>query len=125
MTDGRALESALDALHGFAADALVTELRQHMQQLSLNPQRVRDHQQAILDYEVALSAWEDAKGKPEDKPKEPKALVLYQVPPQFLDKVLKFLAQNGINAPATAPKVDALAKELNDLDLDDIARPHH
>lgn len=121
---GRALEAVLDQLHGLAAEALITELQHHAEQLSLNPQRVNDHAQAVVFYEAALAAWEDAEGKPEDKPKEPKPLMLYQVPPQFLDKVLKFLAQNGVNAPATAPKVDALARELGDLDLDFETRAH-
>lgn len=49
----------------------------------------------------------------------------YQIPPQFLDKVLKFLAQNGVNAPRAAPKVDALALTLAELDLDDEARAAH
>ncbi|MBK1968425.1 hypothetical protein JIX59_03640 [Brevundimonas diminuta] len=39
------------------------------------------------------------------------------IPPQLLDKVLKFLAQNGINAPASSPKVDALASKLAAMDL--------
>jgi len=69
---GRALEAALDAMHGLVAD------------------------------------------------EEP-----YQIPPQFLDKVLKFLAQNGINAPKASPKVDALAQTLHDLDLDAEARAPH
>lgn len=43
--------------------------------------------------------------------------------PQLLDKVLKFLAQNGVNAPRAAPRVDALAAQLADLDLDETARP--
>lgn len=38
--------------------------------------------------------------------------------PQLIDKVLKFLAQNGVNAPASSPKVDALAQELANIDLD-------
>ena len=86
MTGGRALESVLDALHGMAAEALITELQMHMDALALAT------------------------------PAEP-----YEVPPQFLDKVLKFLAQNGINAAKAAPKVDALASKLADLDLDDEA----
>jgi len=45
--------------------------------------------------------------------------------PQLLDKVMKFLAQNGVDAPASAPRVDALAKELNDLDLDGLALGAH
>ncbi|MFN3573618.1 MAG: hypothetical protein ACK4TR_08835 [Phenylobacterium sp.] len=43
------------------------------------------------------------------------------VNPQLIDKVLKFLAQNGVNAPASAPKVDALAAKLADLNLDELA----
>lgn len=45
--------------------------------------------------------------------------------PQLLDKVMKFLAQNGINAPASSPKVDKLAQELMDIDLDAIALERH
>ena len=48
--------------------------------------------------------------------------------PQLLDKVMKFLAQNGVDAPATAERVDHLASTLQglDLDLDAVAtgRPH-
>ena len=84
VSSGRALEAALDAMHGVLADALTTELRMHLR---------------------LLEASKDSK--------EP-----YMIPPQFLDKVLKFLAQNGINAPAAAPKVDALAMKLDELDLD-------
>lgn len=89
---GRALEAVLDQLHGLVAEALVTELRQHME---------------LLEAPVPDG------GEP------------YAIPPQFLDKVLKFLAQNGVTAPATTPRVDALAQRLADLDLDDVARPQH
>lgn len=81
MSTGRALESALDALHGLVADALTDELRRAM--------------------EAAETEGE-------------------AISPQLLDKVLKFLAQNGVNAPAAAPKVDRLAQELEDLDLDNV-----
>ncbi|MFN3582770.1 hypothetical protein [Phenylobacterium sp.] len=47
------------------------------------------------------------------------------VNPQLLDKVLKFLAQNGVNAPASSPKVDRLAAQLADLDLDEVALSRH
>lgn len=91
MSAGRALEAALDAMHGLVADALTTELRAHLRM---------------------LDATKDSN--------EP-----YSIPPQFLDKVLKFLAQNGVNAPASTPRVDALAMELRDLDLDELAsRPN-
>lgn len=91
MSAGRALEAALDAMHGLVAEALTTELRSHLRLLE--------------------------ETKDSDEP--------YMIPPQFLDKVLKFLASNGVNAPRSSPKVDTLAMELNDLDLDDLAlRPN-
>jgi hypothetical protein len=46
------------------------------------------------------------------------------VNPQLLDKAMKFLKDNGIDAPKASPKVDALAaqlSELPDLDLDETA----
>ena len=48
----------------------------------------------------------------------------FAVNPQLIDKVLKFLSQNGVNAPVSAPRVDALAAQLADLDLDDHALKH-
>lgn len=87
VSSGRALEAALDAMHGLVADALIVELRSHLRLLEAS--------------------------KDSDEP--------YMIPPQFLDKVLKFLSQNGINAPKAAPKVDALAQTLHDLDLDQMA----
>lgn len=38
--------------------------------------------------------------------------------PQLLDKVMKFLAQNGVDAPAAAPRVDKLAETLSGLNVD-------
>lgn len=38
--------------------------------------------------------------------------------PQLLDKVMKFLKDNGIDAPKSSPKVDSLATALADLNLD-------
>jgi len=45
------------------------------------------------------------------------------ISPQLLDKAMKFLKDNGIDAPKASPKVDALASQLAglDLDLDDVA----
>lgn len=42
--------------------------------------------------------------------------------PQLLDKVMKFLIANGVSAPKSSPKIDALARTLEDLDLDAEAR---
>lgn len=41
--------------------------------------------------------------------------------PQLLDKAMKFLKDNGIDAPKSSPKVDSLAAQLADLDLDEVA----
>lgn len=41
--------------------------------------------------------------------------------PQLLDKAMKFLKDNGIDAPKSSPKVDSLANALADLNLDDAA----
>jgi hypothetical protein len=41
--------------------------------------------------------------------------------PQLLDKAMKFLKDNGIDAPKANRKVDALAGVLTDLDLDEEA----
>nr|WP_294850019.1 hypothetical protein [uncultured Sphingomonas sp.] len=38
--------------------------------------------------------------------------------PQLIDKCLKFLKDNGIDAPKANKKVDHLAGQLADLDLD-------
>lgn len=38
--------------------------------------------------------------------------------PQLIDKALKFLKDNGVDAPRANKKVDALAGVLTDLDLD-------
>jgi hypothetical protein len=41
--------------------------------------------------------------------------------PQLIDKALKFLKDNGIDAPKANKKVDSLAITLGELDLDHIA----
>jgi hypothetical protein len=38
--------------------------------------------------------------------------------PQLLDKAMKFLKDNGIDAPKSSPKVDSLANQLAALDID-------
>ena len=38
--------------------------------------------------------------------------------PQLIDKALKFLKDNGVDAPRANKKIDALADVLTDLDLD-------
>lgn len=41
--------------------------------------------------------------------------------PQLIDKARAFLKDNGIDAPAKSARVDNLAHQLMDLDLDDEA----
>lgn len=41
--------------------------------------------------------------------------------PQLIDKALKFLKDNGVDAPRANKKVDVLAGVLTDLDLDEVA----
>lgn len=41
--------------------------------------------------------------------------------PQLLDKAMKFLKDNGIDAPRANAKVDSLAHVLADLNLDETA----
>lgn len=41
--------------------------------------------------------------------------------PQLLDKIMKFLKDNGVNAPASSARVDGLAAELAAIDLDEEA----
>lgn len=41
--------------------------------------------------------------------------------PQLLDKVMKFLQNNGIDAPASNKGLTDLAATLEDLDLDQVA----
>lgn len=42
--------------------------------------------------------------------------------PQLIDKALKALKDNGIDAPASNKAVEDLAGTLKDLDLDEVAR---
>jgi len=47
------------------------------------------------------------------------------IPPQLLDKVMKFLALNGVDTPANSPRKDPLLAELQDLDLEALALQRH
>lgn len=40
--------------------------------------------------------------------------------PQLIAQVIKFLATNGINAPATSKRLTGLEQALADLDLDEV-----
>lgn len=45
--------------------------------------------------------------------------------PQLIDKCLKFLKDNGVDAPKTSQRVDSLASQLADLDIDETAHEIH
>jgi hypothetical protein len=84
----RATEAQLDALHGLLAGALADELQAAIE-------RSKD--------------WTDDEGK--THPGQP-------INPQLLDKVMKFLGQNGVDSPAQSERKDRMAGLLRDLDLD-------
>lgn len=50
-----------------------------------------------------------------------KALDGDDISPQMIAQALKYLRDNGIDAPATSERFDGLMKALEDLDLDDAA----
>lgn len=88
----RATEAQLDALHGLLAGALADE----------------------LGSAIARSRpWVDEEGRTQKG--EP-------INPQLLDKVMKFLGQNGVDSPAQSARKDVLADKLRDLDLDQEAQ---
>lgn len=53
-----------------------------------------------------------------DEAKEVKNPAYAPLNPQLIDKALKALKDNGVDAPAKSPRVDALAAKLGQLDLD-------
>ena len=56
-----------------------------------------------------------ALNRAEMKPDDP----AYAISPQLLDKAMKFLAMNGVTAPATTKRVEDVAAKLADLNLDE------
>lgn len=62
-----------------------------------------------------------AHGKSKDRVVNGETVEGVPINPQLLDKIMKFLKDNGINAPAKSERVDRLAVELDALDLDEEA----
>lgn len=57
-----------------------------------------------------------------DNPDKPE----FAVSPQLLDKLMKFLAMNGVTAAATSPRFDEMKGVLEKIDIDaEMARPKH
>ncbi|MCR5870669.1 MULTISPECIES: hypothetical protein [unclassified Sphingomonas] len=94
----RAAASELDALHALAARTLADELKR-ASAAAREPRTIRS---------------------PDGKAKIPNPA--YQaLNPQLIDKVLKFLKDNGIDSPARGSAVSNLAEALRDLDVGDMA----
>jgi hypothetical protein len=92
---GRATDALMDQLHGEVTTALIDEIK-------------------TRDDEVVLGISKD--GKPITGRKG--------ISPAMVAAAIKMLKDNGVDAPARlSPKVDALAAELADLDLDDVDIP--
>ena len=89
----RASADILDAIHGLLAGALLSEL------------------EAALAASRRPEKWVEGKLVSGPEP----------IPPQLFDKVMKFLKDNGIDAPRSNKPVDDLAAALTELDLDEEA----
>ena len=101
----RATEDLLDALHALVAGSLKDEL-------------VRAAERAAAP---SMIDGTDKDGKPamvKNPDHEP-------LNPQLIDKALKFLKDNGVDAPQKSERVDSLAATLADLDLDDVGHDIH
>lgn len=94
----RATEDLLDQLHRLVFDGLNEELARALEAA---------RQPRFIEGDEAGST----KPNPDYVP----------LNPQLIDKALKALKDNGVDAPARSPRVDALAARLGELDLDDEA----
>lgn len=93
----RATDALLDQLHALVFEGLSEELVRAMER-ARQPKTI-----------------EGQDGQPVKNPDyEP-------LNPQLIDKALKALKDNGVDAPASSPRVDNLAQKLGELDLDDTA----
>lgn len=57
----------------------------------------------------------NAKARADAKPDDPASAIS----PQLLDKAMKWLAMNGVSAPATTKRIENVAAKLAELNLDD------
>lgn len=96
----RALESALDGLHGLLAETMTDELSRALH---------RARQPRMVSKVEG--------GKPVEVSNPDYA----PLSPQLLAQVIKFLKDNGIDAPAKAGRVSGLAAALADIDLEQVA----
>jgi hypothetical protein len=90
----RATDAALDALHSLAAASMTEELRRGLER-AREPKTIR-----VEDKDVPNPAYE---------PLSPKVLAV----------AIKFLKDNGIDAPASAVRFTGIVDELRNLNVDD------
>lgn len=95
---GKATEDALDLLHGLIAESMTDELRRAVERARA-PKLLADEKGELTLPNPAYEA----------------------LSPKLLAVLIKFLKDNGIDAPASSPRFNSLAQELKDLDLDSIA----
>lgn len=96
----RASDAVLDAIHALVAGSLKDELIRAAEAAALPP---------------TIEVERDGKTVTEDNPG------YRPLNPQLIDKALKFLKDNGVDAPAKSERVDNLAATLADLDIDEAA----
>lgn len=94
----RASEDLLDLIHNLTATSLADELKR-----------------AAFAAAQPQFLGEDENGKPIKNP------AYAALNPQLIDKARAFLKDNGVDTAEKSPRVDNLANQLHDLDLDDEA----
>lgn len=94
----RASSDSLDALHGLLAEAQAEELQRNLARARLS-KRVPDPEDPTGKRTIA---------NPDYEPVSPKLLAV----------AIKFLKDNGIDAPATSPRFSGILDELKQLNID-------
>jgi hypothetical protein len=90
----RATDQALDALHSLIAEGLTEDLRRNLE-------NARKPKTIVVEGKAAAN--------PEWEPLSPKTLAV----------AIKFLKDNGIDAPASATRFNGIVDELRKLNVDD------
>lgn len=91
----RGTDQALDALHGILAEALTEEITRSLGRAS-EPLQIKDDEGKLI--------------------RNPAYAALS---PQLLAQAIKFLKDNGIDAPTSSPRISNLERALAELDPDE------
>lgn len=97
----RATDALLDELHALTASSQAEELKRNLERTRL-PMSIPDPDDPTGKRTIANPAYE---------PLNTKLLAL----------VIKFLKDNGIDAPVSAARFSGLEQQLKDLDLDEVS----